>query len=272
MAARVKCDKIPTLQSLLVSSAPLSPELAQEFKTKTGIPLVQGWGLSEYTNFACCMSPHDSEETNHALLFQFEGTSIGSPLPGTHVQVSNPSGEETAEGVAGELWVSGPSLMLGYYRDEKSSALTRSNAWLKTGDEGIWRFYKGKKRYFVTGRIKEIIIRDAEKYSPLSIERKIIHALPDLAGKLAVLGFAHAVHGEEIGAYLELPQISDSMQSALEKTLQALPIEQRPKVVLFSETPIPKTHTGKVQRGKLRDLFKDYQNVKGPVRIKRSDG
>jgi long-chain acyl-CoA synthetase len=271
MTARVHQDKIPTLQALLVSSAPLSPELAQEFTTKTGIRLVQGWGLSEYTNFACCMSPDASPAENHALLFQFEGTSIGSPLSGAQVQVSDSSGEETAEGIAGELWVRGPSLMLGYYRDERATSLTRSGSWLKTGDEGIWRFYEGKKRYFVTGRIKEIIIRDAEKYSPLAIERKILHTLPELTGKLAVLGFAHDVHGEEIGAYLELANLPESLQSALEKTIQGLPLEQRPKVILYSEKPIPKTHTGKVQRGKLRELFKEYKNVKGPARIARAN-
>ena len=57
LGARVTREKVPSLRALLVSSAPLARERAREFEDKTGIPLIQGWGLSEYTNFACCVSP-----------------------------------------------------------------------------------------------------------------------------------------------------------------------------------------------------------------------
>jgi len=65
LAAGVTAEKVPTLRHILVSSAPLSTDLARDFETRTRIPLIQGWGLSEYSNFACCVSP-DGSAADHA--------------------------------------------------------------------------------------------------------------------------------------------------------------------------------------------------------------
>src|SRR5437762_594350 len=60
LAAGVTRDKVPSLRHLMVSSAPLAVEVAREFEKRVGVPLIQGWGLSEYTNFACCVSPDET--------------------------------------------------------------------------------------------------------------------------------------------------------------------------------------------------------------------
>ena len=65
LAAGVTREKVPTLRAILVSSAPLPRDLARDFEARTRIPLIQGWGLSEYTNFACCLSP-DAPAEEHA--------------------------------------------------------------------------------------------------------------------------------------------------------------------------------------------------------------
>ncbi|MGZ3709080.1 MAG: class I adenylate-forming enzyme family protein, partial [Bdellovibrionota bacterium] len=245
LLARVHREKVPTLQAMLVSSAPLTKELAREFETKTAIPLVQGWGLSEYTNFACCLSPYDSASDREALLFGGEITSVGSPLSGTEVMVADSHGRSLGEGESGELCVRGHSLMLAYYRDPETTRNTIQDTWLRTGDQGMFRLHGGKPVFYITGRIKEIIIRDGEKYSPLAIERKICTAMPELEGKLVVVGFPHQSHGEEIGAYLEMAEFTDALRVKLTKVIESLPIELRPKVLLHGATPIPRTHTGK---------------------------
>ena len=267
LAARVHREKVPTLKSILVSSAPLSVEQARDFETKTGIPLIQGWGLSEYTNFACCLSPTDTPEDHRALLFSPEGSSIGSPLTGTEVRVIDEKGQEAPEGMNGELCVRGHSLMLAYYRDFEATRNTLHNGWLRTGDQGLFRRYQGKPVFFITGRIKEIIIRSGEKYSPLAIEKKICDLAPEFVGKLVVVGFSHRLQGEEIGAYLETDHLTDPLRDRLTKTIEALPIELRPKVILCSSTPIPRTHTGKIQRRKLHSLFSKFDDCRGALKI-----
>jgi long-chain acyl-CoA synthetase len=264
---RVHRDKVPSLRAILVSSAPLSVTLAREFEDTTGIPLIQGWGLSEYTNFACCMSPRVTPEEHTELLFNWEVPSIGPELPGTEVTVVDESGRALREGERGELCIRGHSRMIGYLNDPENTQRTIVDGWLHSGDQGLYRLHRGKRIFFVTGRIKEIIIRGAEKYSPLAIERRILSGVPELEGRLVVLGFAHEGVGEEIGAYLETESLSDELRSRLESAVLAIPVEQRPKVIVHAAAPIPRTHTGKIQRRKLLPLFAEFKDVRGALRI-----
>src|SRR6185503_16636318 len=125
----------------------------------------------------------------------------------------------------------------------------------------------GKRRFFFTGRIKEIIIRGGEKHSPLALERILTAAVPELAGRIAVLGFPHAVHGEEVGAYVECEAASADVRARLSAALDAMGSDQRPKVVVFGARPIPRTHTGKVQRRKLQPLFGPHEACRGPTQL-----
>ncbi len=267
----------PTLRHVMVSSAPLSGDAARSFEARSGIRLVQGWGLSEYTNFACCVSPFLSEEEHGELVSGWEVPSVGPPLEGTEVKVEGPGGEAAAEGERGELLVRGHSMMLGYFEGAPEPGAAASRAvdgergerWLRTGDEGFYRLHQGRSIFFVTGRLKEIIIRDAEKYSPLGLENRLLASLPELAGKLAVIGFAHREHGEEVGAYLERETVDDSLRERLAAAIQRLPVAERPKVILYGADPIPRTHTGKVQRRKMEPWFGAYAGHRGAIVVER---
>jgi long-chain acyl-CoA synthetase len=215
LAAGVTSSKVPTLRHILVSSAPLPGELARDFEARARIPLIQGWGLSEYTNFACCITPQADAADHARWLSGWEVPSVGPALRGTEVRVIDAEGAAAAEGVAGELVVRGHSTMAGYYRDPENTAGTiDADGWLHTGDQGFFRLDNGQAIFFVTGRLKEIIIRDAEKYSPLALERRLVESAPELLGRLVVVGFAHQTHGEEIGAYVE-----GDVDAALEQRL-----------------------------------------------------
>ncbi len=269
LQGQVRHAQVPGLRGILVSSAPLSTDLARRFQEQSGIPLFQGWGLSEYTNFACCQRPGADPEELREEEFGWEVPSVGSPLPGTQVHVLAQNGGLAPEGVPGELCVRGESLMLGYYRDPLATAGAIVDGWLRTGDEGLYHMHRGRPIFFITGRITEIIIRGGDKYSPPAIERKLAGALPALEGRLVVLGFPHRVHGEEIGAYLDSaalpddPALRERVEQRLMQAILALPPAERPKIVLRGRGPIPRTHTGKIQRRRLQGLFAEYQDCKG---------
>jgi long-chain acyl-CoA synthetase len=270
LAAGVSRDKVPTLKHLMVSSAPLPVDVARDFEARTGVPLIQGWGLSEYTNFACCVSPAASQEEHAQLMFGWELPSIGPALEGTEVRVVDASGAALGEGERGELVIRGHSTMLGYYQDPDNTARTLDpDGWLHSGDEGFFRLHGGRPVFFVAGRIKEIIIRDAEKYSPLRLERRLVEAVPELSGKLVVLGFAHPEHGEEVGAYVELDPLDDGVRLRLLAAIEAMPLPERPKVVLHGDRPIPRTHTGKIQRRKMQPWFAPWEKHRGVVVVER---
>jgi long-chain acyl-CoA synthetase len=268
METRVQAAKVPGLRCVLVSSAPLTSSAALAFEHATQIPLVQGWGLSEYTNFACCLSPALPEEQRRRLLLAGELTSIGSPLEGTEVRVVDGKGVALGAEQRGELCVRGPSKMIGYFHDEAATrAAVDADGWLRTGDEGFFRLDGDRPVFFITGRLKEIIIRGGEKVSPLAVERKIFDALPELEGRLVVVGFPHQTHGEEVGAYIEAPALDETVRLGLMATLDTLGLDLRPKVVLYGTPPIPRTHTGKIQRRKLQPLFERFSAHRGPVHI-----
>jgi len=265
---RVHALHLPSLKALLVSSAPLSQQLARDFIAGTDIPLVQGWGLSEYTNFATCGDADDGVEASRRQLLTGEWPSIGRPLPGVQMQVRDADGRVLAAGARGELFVRGPSRMLGYFRRGEPPRL--QGDWLATGDEGYFDVDERGPLYFITGRIKDLIIRDAEKLSPLAIERRLLQGCPQLLGRVAVVGFTHALHGEEIGAYVETPDGGGELVERLLRCAQELPNGVRPKVVLCGTHPIPRTNTGKVQRARLKTLFDAYATCSGPTVMERA--
>ena len=264
-------EKVPQLRAILVSSAPLTTDVARGFEAKTQVPLVQGWGLSEYTNFACCLDPTLPDDERRRVLYCGELTSIGSPLSGVEVKVAGPDGAALPADQRGELCIRGPSTMLEYYRDPAATAaVLESDGWLRTGDEGFFRDIEGRPNFFITGRIKEIIIRDGDKWSPLAIERQLLGGLPDLEGRLVALGFPHQVHGEEIGVYLEIEELDEALRKRIEAAVAAMPLESRPKVILHGAAPIPRTHTGKIQRRKLHPTFAAYRDSKGALKIEKA--
>jgi long-chain acyl-CoA synthetase len=272
LAAGITREKVPTLRHLLVSSAPLPRDVARNFEARTHIPLTQGWGLSEYTNFACCMSPDAPADEHDRLMFGWEVPSIGPALEGSAVRIVDPSGAPVDEGTRGELMIRGHSTMLGYFEAPENTARTLdADGWLHTGDEGFFRVDRrvsqGRPIFFVTGRLKEIIIRDAEKYSPLRLEQRLVDAVPELSGRLVVVGFPHEEHGEEVGAYVEIDALAESLRTRLSAAIQALPLAERPKVVLYGTEPIPRTHTGKIQRRKLQPWFGAWIAHRGPMVI-----
>ncbi len=265
---RVHRDKVPSLRCVMVSSAPLDPALAWSFEEQSGIPLIQGWGLSEYTNFACCLRPDDGPARHRKLLFGREYPSIGAALAPTEVTVRDASGVEVGESVLGELWVRGPSRMHGYFKDEEATRNAFREDWLRTGDEGFFVVEDGERVFFITGRIKEIICRGAEKFSPIALERRLAAALPELAGNLVILGFPHRHYGEEIGVYFETTELTGELAGKLKVAIESMLPDQRPKVLLYGGAPIPRTHTGKLQRRKLVPLFERYDECRGALQIK----
>jgi long-chain acyl-CoA synthetase len=269
MAAGVSARQVPTLRHLMVSSAPLPPDLASSFQKSAHIPLILGWGLSEYTNFACCVSPFDDAAERDRLMFEWEVPSVGPALEGTEVAVVDAGGAPLGEGERGELAIRGHSTMEGYYRDPENTArVLGPSGWLRSGDEGFFRFAGERRVFFVSGRIKELIIRDAEKYSPLQVERRFNEAVPEISGKLVVVGFPHQDHGEEVGAYLELATLEDTLRARLFAAIEQMPVAERPKVVLHGAEPIPRTHTGKVQRRRIQAWFAPFSSQRGPVIIR----
>jgi len=143
------------------ASAPLPPEQHRAFETRFGITIMEAMGLTETASIAFA-NPLDPERRKYG--------SPGLPL-GVEARVVAPDGSVIHDGAAGEIELRGPSVMAGYYRDPERTAQVLKDGWLATGDLGR-RDADGF--YFITGRLKELIIKGGENIAPREIDEALM--------------------------------------------------------------------------------------------------
>ena len=135
----------------------------QQFYKAIGIPIYQGYGLTEATPIISTNTPF-----NHKM-----GTS-GKVLEGIDCKICDEQGKELATGKKGEIVIKGDNVMKGYYKNDAATAETIKDGWLHTGDLG---FMDADDFLVVVGREKALLIsEDGEKYSPEEIEEAIVNS------------------------------------------------------------------------------------------------
>ncbi|MDO4264364.1 MAG: long-chain fatty acid--CoA ligase, partial [Deinococcus sp.] len=234
---------LTSIRACISGSAPLPVETARTFRAITqGANLVEGYGLTESSPIT---------HINPVLGEQREG-SIGLPVPGVDALVMGEGGEVAAPGEVGELWVSGPMVMKGYWQrpDETAKALReyRGQTWLLTGD--IARMDEDGF-FYIVDRKKDLIIASGYNIYPREVE-EVLFAHPAVL-EAAVVGVPDAYRGESVHAAV----VFKEGQSASEKDLiqycrrHLSPYKAPRSVEIRSE--LPKTAVGKVLRRELRE-------------------
>lgn len=245
---------------VICGAGPLTVDLALRFEHEFGIPVMHGYGLSETTCYSCFL-PIDLTRGEHKMWLSHHGfPSIGVPLPVNDMAIHGPDGAERGEGERGEIVIRGHNVMKEYFGDAEASEAAFTHGWFRSGDEGFFRYDdQGRRFFFITGRIKELIIRGGVNISPLEID-EVLAALPGIAAGMAV-GFENDWYGEEVGAYVRRrPGALLTEEEVLAHCRRHLPFARSPKVVVFGEE-IPVTSTGKFQRSRCRDLFASWKTV-----------
>ena len=220
------------------ASAPLPPELHRAFEDRFGIGIIETFGMTE-TNAPCFTNPYDPAKRK-----------IGSPGTawGNEAKVIDPAtGDEQPRGTPGELMIRGDNVMTGYYKDPENTAKTlEPDGWMHSGDLG---YMDDDGFVFVTGRIKELIIKGGENIAPREIDEALLK--PPAVLEAAAVGIPDANYGQEIMACVILkPGVECSVEELSTFSARELGKYKTPKVIkLVSE--LPKGPSGKVQRLKL---------------------
>jgi long-chain acyl-CoA synthetase len=237
-----------TLRFVICGAAPMPRELISEFEQRFGVPLVEGYGLSECT--VCCTA-----NPVHGL--RKVGT-VGLALPGTEVRVVDEKDQPLPVGEAGEVVVRGPSIMRGYLRRPEESAQTLRGGWLHTGDVG--RFDEDGYLTLVD-RVKDLIIRGGENISPKEIEN-VLYTHPAVL-EAAVVGRPHPVLGEEPVAFVALrPGCDVTADDLAEHGRASLARYKVPRAVFIDEA-LPKNAVGKISKPDLRARLRNGSAVAG---------
>ena len=220
------------------ASAPLPPEQHRAFEERFGIEVVEAMGMTESASVVFC-NPHDDRKR------------YGSPgLPcGVQAKVIDAQGASLRTGQTGEICLRGPNVMNGYYKNEAETAKAFDrDGWLRTGDLGL-RDADGF--YFVTGRLKELIIKGGENIAPREIDEVLLQHPAVLDA--ACVGVPDANYGQEILACLVLKDGQTCSHEEIRTfCLSALGKYKTPKEFHFVHD-LPRGPSGKVQRLKLVD-------------------
>jgi acyl-CoA synthetase (AMP-forming)/AMP-acid ligase II len=227
------------LRFAYAGGSPLDPVLKASVERLLGTPLHNGYGLSE-------AAPTVSQTRLDAPRAD---TSVGLPIPGVEARVVDRMGRDVETGIAGELWVRGPNLMRGYYRDLAATGATlRPGGWLNTGDMAR----RGEDgALFIVGRTKELIIRSGFNVFPLEVET-VLNAHPGVT-QSAVVGRAAAGGNEEVIAFVQPDPRRPPDEAALRAwAAERLAPYKRPARIVMMDA-LPAAANGKVLKHVLKE-------------------
>jgi len=234
---------VPHLRACFSGGAPLDPALKRRFEQRFAVPLHNGYGLTEASP-TIAHTRLDAPRSDCA---------VGPLLPGVEarlVDARHRDGRDAPAGEAGELWVRGPNVMLGYYRNEALTAATiDADGWLNTGDLAC---FDGDGALTIVGRTKELIIRSGFNVYPAEVEA-VLNAHPAIMHS-AVIG--RAVTGnEEVVAFVELRPGARTDASELAAHARGLlaPYKQPAEIRIVESLPV--AANGKVLKHRLAEAF-----------------
>lgn len=224
-------------------SAPLLAETHREFFAKTGLAILERYGMTE-TNMNTS-NPYEGD--------RIAGT-VGFPLPGVSLRVTDPeNGAVLPQGEIGMIEVKGPNVFKGYWRmPDKTAQEFRADGFFITGDLGR---IDDRGYVHIVGRGKDLVITGGFNVYPKEIETEI----DGMAGvtESAVIGVPHPDFGEGVtavvvrqkGASIDEKAIADELAAKLAKF-------KLPKKIIFVDD-LPRNTMGKVQKNVMRDTYKD---------------
>lgn len=224
--------------------------------------LVPCYGMAESvlaTTLAVKPSIHEPTNFGRVRLSKSDQTglehvSCGPALDGIAIRILDADGDEVTDGVIGDIYLSGPSIMMGYLRTEGEIA-NPENGWHDTGDRG----FLDNGELFVVGRRKELVIVRGRNFPPYDIERVIDNLACIGPGRSLVFSIPDAGRGQEgVAAMVGIDQNSndvDHIRDEIAAAVRAAFGFSLDEISLLPAELIPRTTSGKLQRLKARELF-----------------
>jgi long-chain acyl-CoA synthetase len=240
--------KLDSFGGFICGAGPLLKDTAIRFEDRFGFPIRHGYGLSETTCYSCFL-PNDLSSNEHRhWISNYEFPSIGVPLRHNQMAILDGDGRQLPEMGRGEICIRGGTVCAGYFKRDDANDAAFQWGWFRSGDEGFYvRDKLGRAFFFISGRLKELIIRGGVNISPLEID-EVLRSHPLVRFAMAV-PFEHRYYGEEIAAYVVLREgVSPPTEAELlAHCRQRLPFLKCPKVIRLGQE-VPYTSTGKPKR------------------------
>ncbi|KAL6706989.1 hypothetical protein ACN47E_004939 [Coniothyrium glycines] len=234
---------LSSVTDILCGAAPLSKELQNEISKKLGCEIVQGWGMTEVTCGAIHVPGGIVDDSG----------SVGQLDPNCEGMLLDDDGKEVSEGQPGELYIRGPNVCLGYWRNPQATKESlSSDGWLKTGDVAVLK----KGWFWIVDRKKELIKVNALQVAPAELEAVLLEFNP--IADAAAVGIT--IDGQE------WPRAYVTLKDEHKGKITAVDIHQHMKIkvakhkqlvggIIFVDE-VPKLQSGKIMRKVVKEWAK----------------
>ena len=227
--------------------------VAQRWRQRAGVPLVEGYGLTESAPVAIA---------NPVTVKEWSGQ-IGVPLPSTEAALLDDDGKTVGLGHVGEICLRGPQVMRGYWnRPDETAKVVTADGWLRTGDMGVMD-EAGSIR--ITDRKKDMIVVSGFKVFPNEIE-DVLTLHPGVL-EAGAIGVPDERTGEAVKVLVVRKDPALTQDELIAHCRQHLTGYKMPRVLEFRTQPLPKSNIGKILRRELRDSPPAAAAPAGPAQV-----
>jgi fatty-acyl-CoA synthase len=244
---------VSSMRTIVLGGAAASPELVQRMEAAFHCDVFSGYGLTETAPLitTSCSKPGFTYASDADR--QQRRSMAGWPMIGMQVRVVDSEMKDVPRDMQtiGEIVTCGDHVMEGYFREPDATAAVMTGPWFHTGDMAVW---DEESFIQIVDRKKEIIISGGENISSIEVE-KAIFAHPEVF-ECAVVAAPDETWGEIPAAIIvRKPGSTLTSDQLLEFLKERLGKFKLPRMIAFSEEPLPKTGTGKIRKLVLREQF-----------------
>jgi long-chain acyl-CoA synthetase len=236
--ANAPLSTLGSLRVCISGAAPLPARVLQDFEAKFGVPLIEGYGLSEASPVV----------TKNPLVGARKAGSIGLPIPNVEVSIQDDHGRLLGPDEIGEVCVRGGNVMLGYWNQPEETAKVMRHGWLLTGDIG---YRDADGYYYITDRKKDMLLVNGINVYPREIE-EVLYQIPGVK-EAAVIGKPDPRRGEQPLAFVSADEGATLDEKAMVHFVRRKLADYKvPKRVVVLPA-LPRNATGKILKTTLRE-------------------
>lgn len=234
----------PRIKGIYYGAMPMSEAMLREAMSLFSCKFGQFFGMTELTGTATYLPPSEHDLERPELL-----RSVGRPIAGMSIEIRSPDRQVLNVGEPGEIWIKAPTLMQGYWQLPDKTAEVVVDGWYATGDGG---YLTEDGFLFLTDRVKDMIVSGGENIYPIEVENALLQHPSVMAA--AVVGVPDERWGESVTAVIELRPGCEATAEELRSFVRSrIAAYKCPRLITFSAA-LPRTASGKIQRGRLRSL------------------
>jgi acyl-CoA synthetase (AMP-forming)/AMP-acid ligase II len=239
-------ERLASLRDLVYGASPMPKAILERImKAWPDLGLTQGYGMTESSSVLTLLTAEDHRRGGDIL------RSAGRPVPGTVLEVRDPSGRAVGPGVTGEICARAGNLMREYWHRPEQTADALGDGWYHTGDAG---YVDAEGYVYLVDRVKDMIVTGGENVYSTEVENAL--STHPAVAQVAVIGIPHDTWGEQVHAIVVIRADAEVTEEDLrDHARQTIAGYKVPKSFEFRDEPLPLSGALKILKRDLRAAY-----------------